>query len=434
MQGSGVSLLRQLGEIVDRGITNSVPVMIPIILLALTILAGQSVAAQQITRAKAINAPEWGPNARLVEEYSIGDSQPEYTVRVISKVAADDSGSFYMYDDQGGQIRRYDARGVFERNIGRRGTGSGEYQGVSGLHVTRDGLLIVFDQASRRISYFQADGELTHEIAIGADYYASGFSVDADGQHYLTQRLPGPPEGPEARLQYVRISPVGNIVDSISHPRQILLPRTGFCLRTAEGWRCNFLRETLVAPWSKGGIITAQSTRYSFSLVSPGGSTLVVERAGRTVRLTKEERVEWLAWAAYMEARSLPGSRFEVPGTKPVIRKLFSDDLGRVWVEVYVAAEHQADSSPKASKASIDRPSLTWRERTTYDVFSPAGRFLGRLQLPPHSSVLSVRGDRAFLLSTTSNGYALVVCKIVVELGVEVGALSLGDVRPTGTR
>jgi len=166
--------------------------IIRVVPLAVTILASQSVAAQQVIRVKANNAPDWGPNAKLVEEFSMGDDRSDYVVRFPIKVASDDSGAFYVYDDRDMQIRRYDSRGVFERNVGRRGNGSDEYQSVCGMRVTRDGLLVVFDQVSRRIAYFQADGKVHHDVAIGSGYNCGDFAVDSDGLNYLTERLQGP--------------------------------------------------------------------------------------------------------------------------------------------------------------------------------------------------------------------------------------------------
>ena len=396
-----------------------------VVLLVQTVLVSQAGAAQHVVRIKANNAPDWGPNAKLVEELSVGDDRPDYVVRFPIRIAADDNGSFYVFDQSDTQIRRYDARGIFQRRIGRRGVNSGEYRSVSGMHVTRDGLLIVFDHASRRVTYFTSDGTVNREIGVGPNYDAGKFAVDSEGLLYLTERLPGPLEGPEARHQYVRISPAGSIVDSIAHPRDVRPLRSAFCLRTAEGRRCSFVRETLVAPWASGGMVTALSTDYSISMIG-SNKTVVVERVHLGVRLTYEESAEWRILSADMEQRSVAGSRWTIPAMKPAIRDLLSDDLGRIWVDVYVAAERRLD--PIAEPRS-ERPKLSWREQATYDVFSPDGRFLGRLQLPWNTMLLSVRGDRVFLLAKRSSAYQVIVCRIARGASSNLGDATFGGSR-----
>lgn len=37
---------------------------------------------------------------------------------------------------------------------------------------------------------------------------------------------------------------------------------------------------------------------------------------------------------------------------------------------------------------------LFWKERTTYDVFSPAGAYLGRVRLPAETVILAIQDHR----------------------------------------
>ena len=68
---------------------------------------------------------QWGSDVRLVHEFTIGelDGPPEYEFGMVRLLAAEDGGTFYIYDYKQSQIRPYDANGRFERLIGRRGGG-----------------------------------------------------------------------------------------------------------------------------------------------------------------------------------------------------------------------------------------------------------------------------------------------------------------------
>jgi hypothetical protein len=97
------------------------------------------------------------------------------------------------------------------------------------------------------------------------------------------------------------------------------------------------------------------------------------------------------------------GSRrtYDISRAKPAIRGLTSDHLGRIWVDVFVEAEKRDEPARPAGDA---RPLLTWKERTTYDVFSPAGAYLGRIQLPAQAVLLDVYQDRLLLRTKGQEG------------------------------
>jgi hypothetical protein len=81
---------------------------------------------------------------------------------------------------------------------------------------------------------------------------------------------------------------------------------------------------------------------------------------------------------------------------KPLIRGLRTDLQGRLWVEVYVAAERRTHLP--ATRANGGKQILYWRERTTFDVFSPGGQYLGRVALPQQSILLTISGNRLYVL------------------------------------
>jgi hypothetical protein len=354
------------------------------------------VQAQDTVRVRADGPPLWGRNVRLAQELVVGqaDGPLEYAFGRIFQAAPEPGGAFYLFDANDRQIRRYDARGRFTGRIGRRGGGPGEYQSVGGMAVDARGRLLVFDPSARRISHFGPDGKLLDETSINRGAF-NDFVIDSAGRMYFIVTAGGRMmEGPGAQQQYLRLSPEGRVLDSLPFPRLTAgtAPRRGFALSTSDGMRMNFIDQNHVAPYLAGGLLAAGSHAYRVIVSDGARRAMVIERSQRPVSLGGEERAQWLEWADSMRLRG--GGPYEIPRTKPFIRRLRSDHLGRIWVEVYVEAEKRL-KLPK-TRPGGGKQILHWRERTTYDVFSPTGVYMGRVALPAETVLLAVRGNRIY--------------------------------------
>lgn len=361
----------------------------------LALAASGAASGQDTTRVRADGPPAWGPEVALVEEFALGrlDGPPEYAFGQIRAGAMEPGGGFYLFDMNDRQIRRYDRTGRFLNLVGKRGGGPGEYQYAAGMAVTKDGLLIVYDPENSRITYFQPDGRVAREFPITRPgFYGGNFVIDTAGLIYLTVSMGGPlQEGPGSRQQYLRLTPTGAVRDSIPLPDRYMprgSPRV-FWLSTSDGMRWNFVEQRIIGPYLPGGVLSASSHAYRFAVSVPGKPVLLVERRHTPVPLGDEERGDWLRAAESFRRQS--SIEYQIPRQKPAIRDLRSDHLGRIWVDVFVAAERRNESPTTPD----GRPRmLFWKERTTYDVFSPAGAYLGRVRLPAETVILAIQDHR----------------------------------------
>jgi hypothetical protein len=330
---------------------------------------------------------------RLTEVLTIGqlDGPPEYAFGRLGRMTFGPDYGFYVYDRNDGQIRRYDPRGRFLNTVGRRGSGPGEYNNPAALGISPDSLLTVFDPSNLRVSYFAPNGSLRRALSMPrASWSGNGFITDNAGRLYLLASVPGgPSEGRGSRHQLLRYQ-ASRLLDSMPVPP---LTWGGFIMLTADGVRSPFRTEEMHSPYSPGGVILARSGQYRFVVDTGGPTVMLVTRNARPFRVQREELSEWRAYARYLGARS--GMTSDVPDTKQLIRSLTSDNLGRIWVEVYVDAEKRTNLSPRPAARG---PEITWRERTTSDLFSPAGVYLGRVTLPQDSQLAAVRDDHVLLL------------------------------------
>lgn len=359
--------------------------------------------AQDTLRVRADGKPRWGDPVRLVEELSIGqaDGPPEYAFGRLQRLAVEPGGAFYTFDESDNQIRRYDAKGKFLGLIGRKGSGPGEYGTVAAMAVTGDSGLLVYDVSNLRLTYFRRDGSVLRSLpASRAGFYGDGFILDEAGRVYLLVSVPGgPAEGEGSRQQFLRYRGA-TLVDSLPIPPGSS-QRNIFYLSTSDGMRWNFIDQAIHAPYALGGVISGTAGRYRFVVDTGGPRVLAVERSVSAVPVASEERAQWLAFGEFLTRTRGSGRTYDVPRAKPYMRSVTSDHLGRIWVEVFVAAERRSNIPPRPPDRG---PLVTWRERTTYDVFSPAGAYLGRVSLPAESVLMAVRDDRIWTRTRGPDG------------------------------
>jgi hypothetical protein len=99
---------------------------------------------------------------------------------------------------------------------------------------------------------------------------------------------------------------------------------------------------------------------------------------------------------------AIPGQRSgaipEVPRTKPPIRRVVVGQDGRYWVHVNQPSERFEPPPVAAQQGRAPAPVLKWRDPLTaaYEVFEPAGTYLGRVMFPASATPVLMRGDEVW--------------------------------------
>lgn len=363
----------------------------------LATIAVGSADAQDTVRVRADGKPLWGETVRLTRELTFGDlnGPEEYAFGSIEYLAVDRSGTMYVFDVNDAQIRQYDAKAKFLGLVGRKGSGPGEYQYPSGMSIVQDSLLVVCDPSNGRISVFGPDRKLRRNVP----WTRRGRSCTADWQDRLYLAVPAramraqEEAGLNASMQYIRLRPDGTVIDSILVGSSETKGRK-FVLMSPAGPRYSFPQERVYAAYRRGGVIGGHTPSYRFFVRETSGPVRLIERTHRPVPLAGPEREEWLAYVEHFKRRDGIDLKYDIPTVKPAFRGLSSDDSGRIWVHLYVAAEKRP---PTPRSPGATGPRLTWRERNTYDVFSATGAYLGRIPLEHEAEMLTIRGDRIYV-------------------------------------
>lgn len=368
--------------------------------------------AQDTVRVEASGPPAWGQEPRLVEEVRIGrlDGEGPYLLGSIGAVAPGPDGSVFVVDRQVPIVRRYSQDGEHLGDVGRAGSGPGEYRSVLGLRSLPDGRLALWDPGNGRINVYEPTGRFSHGINVPSGLYTSDpFQVDTAGTFYVKAPDPGGAIGSGgSSTVWLRISPEGSVLGSVPIPPE----RTegpAFVINSAEGVRRPFPTSTVSSLGPDGSLVTGRNDEYAFHRPLPDGRVLRVARAPEAVSIPRDERRQWEAWINFFSQGT--GERFgALPRTKPAFRDLWTDQDGRIWLDRYVGARYREPVRPAPSGPGPEAPPpFRWREPATFDVFEPDGTFLGTLEFPWGIIPRAARGNQVWVVSRGDFGEQYVV-------------------------
>lgn len=337
----------------------------------------------------------------LVRELAIGTDTagPDCEFAGIGFAAVTRSGSVFVGNAPDGQIRKYDVLGRYRGDVGRIGSGPGEYRHAQGMAVAGDSLLVVYDWGNGRVVLFDTAGTYRRTFRVSGMGGGPGtfLVVLSDGSIGVLTRMAAnaPRRAGAPPSAYVRYRLTGEILDTIRVPDEAP-PDVVLGVRNL-GWRIPFTATTVFTLLPGGGIATARTTAYRIDVAPASGPRFVIERSVPPVPLAGREREEWQAL--------LRGRGPSLPRLKPFIRDLLADAEGRLWVEVYT----QAVPREASTRAADRRANLPMQEPNAYDVFDDRGRSLGRVDLAPFSRLLAILDNRLWVSEETEEGSPVLV-------------------------
>jgi hypothetical protein len=338
-------------------------------------------------------APDTVVFDRPAQRFGMEEGSPEYLFEYLSDVEPLADGRVVVVDNRGGRVALFDAAGRWVRDIGRRGSGPGEY--TSPYRVWQeDGRLHVWDPVARRISRYDADGAFVDGETLAWKGTASplvrlgGSWIDErESGHRLE---PGP-----ARGALVRLGSDGTLVDTLLGPYTV--PRVGWQITDAATGQGHMINPpTFSAPplWT-----VANDRLYWASGAEP--RVEIFDRDGTRVRSVVLARAVEPVTAAAREAHARGLQRRfglsedavarvrdegEYTTVRPAVSGLLVDDAGRLWI-----AEHE--------------PGLLGSEvGHRWDVTDPEGRVRRHVQFPHGFQLLRLRGQRAFGMTVLPSG------------------------------
>lgn len=295
------------------------------------------------------------------------EGEGAYVFGSIGGIVVDDAGRVFVGDADVLEIRVFSPDGGHLFTFGRKGQGPGEFENIDAMRLAPDGSLLVRDVRQARVSVFGLDGEFRRQVPLERPWMQfqnrPTLWADTAGRLYDWVRFAA---GDVDSLGVVVYSDSGTVrqrvVTAAFSPLTIDLLRDGQPFATLPVPHTAFASGA-VAP--SGWIVSGVGTSYELEVRAADGS--LQRRIRREIEPTP--RPAWLADTT--EARiaefidELGGGRpedYELPEHLPAFTHIAVDDLDHIWVG------RDGDQS---------------RLPTTFDVFGPAGRFMGQVELPP---------------------------------------------------
>jgi len=276
----------------------------------------------------------------------------------------DPAGRIWVLEGQAQEIRVFGPDGGYVRTIGRKGGGPGEF--ARALHIQRgpDGAMWVVDPQNNRVSRFDTAGTYLEGKHIPGGFiiqpWPGGF--DAAGFQYGPIALPS---DEIFKLGLVRYDSAFNALDTIVAPDDPI-ERERFELRQGED---SFWITSI--PYTGGFEWHLSPQGTIWGMVKDDYHLFELSRDGDTLRTVTRDFSALPVTDADMDAARERLDMFiknggkvdwsKIPDTKPATKDFFLDDEGNIWVEPEVAQEEDG---------------------RVFDVFDPAGRFLGSVHLP----------------------------------------------------
>jgi sugar lactone lactonase YvrE len=294
-------------------------------------------------------------------------------------------GRVVVADGGAQEVRFFGPDGVHFRTVGRPGGGPGEFTGLSGLGKDGSGRIWAYDFSLRRITWMDEAGEITRFTSLGMEpAMLNPVGALPDGT-FLLKQLWGAEQTSEASTTGLRRDPIAIVrfgVDGVLVDTLGLFPGREVYL-TDEGGRGvmntpPFARNAS-ATLRGGRVVVGPQIHFELREMSPEGRVLRVVRV-----LGKEEAVGPEELERYIQLRlqAAPPERhaemrrslesMPVPETMPPYGGILGDEDGNLWVGEWAMYPQVAGS---------------------WDVFDPAGAWLGAVGTPPKFDPRDIGSD-----------------------------------------
>lgn len=317
----------------------------------------------------------------------------------IGEIEVDGANRVWVYDYRSRQVFLFDSSGALIRRVGRQGAGPGEFAQGNGIAALPDTGIAVLDSQNSRVSFFSANGDFRSSFLIPAGFSTNnGLFSDRSGTLYLKRPVTPPREGEIlGRMGLVRLGADGAFGDSLL-PVDIPVPRDTY-IAVSGGGRSS--TSSSFAPnyywdWHPDGYFVAgDGGRYEVIIERKGAKPVVIRRNAPSVPIVSDERnaeKESITWSMRRTQPDWTWTGPEIPETKAPLQGILVARDGNIWARVATNSEKIPENELPPQREN-GPPVGRYRSPNTYEVFAPDGRFLGRVPLPPKTSLVQADGE-----------------------------------------
>lgn len=331
------------------------------------------------------HAPAWGDSSRWsvsmtpslnLSTSGAGPSHEFYMVNGALRLA---DGQVVVANDGSSEVRFYSPEGEFIRAVGRNGDGPGEFRRLRSLSRMRGDSVAVFDVLLNRVTILPPQDGVARIISLTGSFDRARQLRAYDDSTFiaLATSYSGLPESGRYRVPYtvVLLDDAGSIRDTLA----VIGGSEGYRNSGADG-TLPFGKRGHFATWGSEFILGAADSLAFDRYRSPSVLGQRVRVPGYDLRLSAEQIDSTRQARQPPTDRPVPESILKlietmpIPDFKPGYSRLLLDSDGYVW-----AARYYRRMQP--------------HDVVEWEVFSPAGEWLGNVPTPAGFSVFEIGSD-----------------------------------------
>jgi len=342
----------------------------------------------------------------------------------VTDFEVDVANRIWVYDYQGRRMLLFDSAGTLVRRIGRQGSGPGEFASGNGIVALTDTGIAMLDAQNARVSFFAANGDFRTSFTVPSGFSTTnGLMTDRAHTLYLVRPVTPAREGEIlGRMGLVRLKPDGSFGDSLAPP-DLPVQREVYVAVSPDG-KGQSSRSSTYAPnyhwaWHPDGFfVVGHGGRYEIVIERRGAKPVVIRRTAPPMPIPPEERAEERERVIWSMRQTNPGWTWtgpEIPEAKAPLTGLMIARDGNIWARVAAPSERIPDDElsaqqvPSVKRGAVTAPVRHYRTPAVYEVFAPSGRFLGRVPLPPKTTLIQADGDFLWGISRDADDLPAIV-------------------------
>jgi len=328
-------------------------------------------------------APTPGRPTRLTmtAELTVGLSKnPDESFTDVSYLVVDGEGRIFCLDIKDQKIKVFDKNGEFLRVIGKQGQGPGEFGLAVGIQLTGDNLLMVEDNANKRLALFKPTGEFVRYISMADKLGLVSLMLDAQGNYLGREFVIDKSNGKmffEAKKFDQNLKPLFTL-DKIEYP----IPDPG------SKAKMNFLEMKSVYQLDPAGnIYYGRNRTYDIKVYSPEGKHIrTIEKEYDRIKITQQDIEEMIAATANITPGVDYKKLFAFPEYYPPYDSFVLDEKGRLFVRTFTKGKAE--------------------DGYEVDVFDAKGRFIA--QFATKSDLKLFKKNKAYGVEVTADGFLVI--------------------------
>jgi hypothetical protein len=164
--------------------------------------------------------------------------------------------------------------------------------------------------------------------------------------------------------------------------------------------------------WHPNGyFVTGHGGQYEVVIERRQAKPIVIRRTPAPVPLVPDEKAEekeFIIWSMRQTQPAWSWTGGDLPDNKAPLTGITVTRDGNIWTRVATASERipPEEMPPQREKSP---PPRNYRTPTVYEVFSPSRRFLGRVPMPPRTTMFQADGDYIWAITRDEDDLPSVV-------------------------